>query len=64
MSFSGTGTLGSPLQRVTGTVMPASILIVEDEPAIRDLLAVNLRHDGYRPVLAADAGEARRRIDA
>ncbi len=44
--------------------MPASILIVEDEPAIRDLLAVNLRHGGYRPILASDAADARRKIDA
>ncbi len=44
--------------------MPASILVVEDEPAIRDLLAVNLRHGGYRPLQAADAGSARRQIDA
>src|SRR5690606_6909991 len=34
--------------------MPASILVVEDEPAIRDLLAVNLRHGGYRPLQASD----------
>ncbi len=44
--------------------MPASILVVEDEPAIRDLLAVNLRHGGYRPLQASDAGSARRQIDA
>ena len=43
--------------------MPASILVVEDEPAIRDLLAVNLRHGGYRPLQASDAGSARRQID-
>ncbi len=44
--------------------MPASILVVEDEPAIRDLLSVNLRHGGYRPLQASDAGSARRQIDA
>jgi two-component system phosphate regulon response regulator PhoB len=43
--------------------MPASILVVEDEPAIRDLLAVNLRHGGYKPLQAGDAGSARRQID-
>ena len=43
--------------------MPASILIVEDEPAIRDLLTVNLRHGGYLPLQAADAASARRVID-
>src|SRR5690606_9824296 len=44
--------------------MPASILVVEDEPAIRDLLTVNLRHGGYRPLQAGDAGSAKRQIDA
>ena len=43
--------------------MPASILVVEDEPAIRDLLAVNLRHGGYKPLQASDASSARRQID-
>ena len=43
--------------------MPASILVVEDEPAIRDLLAVNLRHGGYKTLQASDAGSARRQID-
>jgi two-component system phosphate regulon response regulator PhoB len=42
----------------------AKILIVEDEPAIRELLALNLRHAGYEPVHAADAAAARRAIDA
>ncbi|MFM1989673.1 MAG: PhoB [Pseudomonadota bacterium] len=44
--------------------MTAKILIVEDEPAIRELLALNLRHAGYEPVHAADAAAARRAIDA
>jgi two-component system, OmpR family, phosphate regulon response regulator PhoB len=26
------------------------ILIVEDEPAIAELIAVNLRHNGFQPV--------------
>lgn len=39
--------------------MPARILIVEDEPAIRELLNVNLRHSGYEVHQAGDAGEAR-----
>jgi two-component system phosphate regulon response regulator PhoB len=42
----------------------ANILVVEDEPAIRELIAVNLRHAGYVPVLAADAVSAKRQIDA
>lgn len=44
--------------------MTAKILIVEDEPAIRELLALNLRHAGFEPVLAADGAAARREIDA
>jgi two-component system phosphate regulon response regulator PhoB len=44
--------------------LTAKILIVEDEPAIRELLALNLRHAGFEPVLAADAAAARREIDA
>jgi two-component system phosphate regulon response regulator PhoB len=42
----------------------AKILIVEDEPAIRELLAINLRHAGFLPVHAPDAASARREIDA
>jgi two-component system phosphate regulon response regulator PhoB len=42
----------------------AKILIVEDEPAIRELIAVNLRHAGHEVVQAADAQEAREYIDA
>ncbi len=44
--------------------MTAKILIVEDEPAIRELLALNLRHAGFEPVHAPDAAAARREIDA
>ncbi len=44
--------------------MTARILIVEDEPAIGELIAVNLRHAGYTPVLAHDAAAARQQIDA
>jgi two-component system phosphate regulon response regulator PhoB len=41
-----------------------TILVVEDEPAIRELIGVNLRHAGYEPVFASDAASARRQIDA
>jgi two-component system phosphate regulon response regulator PhoB len=44
--------------------LTAQILIVEDEPAIRELLALNLRHAGFEPLHAADAAAARRQIDA
>ena len=40
------------------------ILIVEDEPAIAELVAVNLRHNGLSPVWAEDAASAQREIDA
>lgn len=39
--------------------MTALILVVEDEPAIRELVAVNLRHAGYR-VDGVDSAEAAR----
>jgi two-component system phosphate regulon response regulator PhoB len=38
------------------------ILIVEDEPAIAELIAVNLRHNGFRPVWAEDGDAAQREI--
>src|SRR5690348_16070153 len=40
--------------------MPASILIVEDEPAILELVCVNLEHAGYETLRAASAEEANR----
>jgi two-component system phosphate regulon response regulator PhoB len=39
------------------------ILIVEDEPAIAELIAVNLRHNGLSPVWAEDGISAQREID-
>ena len=39
------------------------ILIVEDEPAIAELIAVNLRHNGFQPVWAIDAETAQRELD-
>ena len=36
----------------------ATILVVEDEPAIQELIAINLEHAGYQPVQAADAEQA------
>lgn len=43
--------------------MPA-VLIVEDEPAIAELIAVNLRHNGFRPIWAMDSASAQRELDA
>ncbi|MCC2674668.1 MAG: putative response regulator, OmpR [Ramlibacter sp.] len=40
------------------------ILIVEDEPAIAELIAVNLRHNGLAPTWAEDGDAAQREIDA
>jgi two-component system phosphate regulon response regulator PhoB len=40
------------------------ILIVEDEPSIAELIAVNLRHNGFQPVWAEDGSTAQREIDA
>jgi len=39
------------------------VLIVEDEPAIQDLLSLNLRHAGFRPLMAADVASARTQLD-
>ncbi len=44
--------------------MTAKILIIEDEPAIRDLLGLNLRHAGYTVEQASDAASGRQRLDA
>ncbi|MEO5672059.1 MAG: phosphate regulon transcriptional regulator PhoB [Ramlibacter sp.] len=40
------------------------ILIVEDEPAIAELISVNLRHNGFLPVWAEDGTAAQRELDA
>lgn len=40
------------------------VLIVEDEPDIAELVAVNLRHGGFEPVWARDGVAAQREIDA
>lgn len=40
------------------------VLIVEDEPAIAELIAVNLRHNGFAPTWAMDSDSAQRELDA
>ena len=40
------------------------VLIVEDEPAIAELIAVNLRHNGFRPTWAMDSTSAQVELDA
>jgi two-component system phosphate regulon response regulator PhoB len=39
-------------------------LIVEDEPAIAELISVNLRHSGFRPIWAMDSATAQAEIDS
>ena len=38
-------------------------LIVEDEPAIAELIAVNLRHHGFDPVIAENGAEAQKAMN-
>ena len=40
------------------------VLVVEDEAAIAELIAVNLRHNGFQPTWAMDSETAQREIDA
>jgi two-component system, OmpR family, phosphate regulon response regulator PhoB len=43
---------------------PPRVLVVEDEPAIAELVAVNLRHNGFAPLVAPDGVAAQRELDA
>ena len=40
------------------------ILVVEDEAPIAELIAVNLRHNGYQITWATDGAVAQRELDA
>ncbi len=40
------------------------VLIVEDEAPIAELIAVNLRHNGFQPTWAMDSQTAQRELDA
>jgi len=42
----------------SGVVMGGAILVVEDEPAIQELIAVNLEHAGHQVLRAANVAEA------
>jgi two-component system phosphate regulon response regulator PhoB len=42
--------------------MSATVLVVEDEPQIQELVAVNLEHSGHRVLRAASAEEAEKAI--
>jgi DNA-binding response OmpR family regulator len=46
------------IEIVTEDLMPARILIVDDEPPIVDMLAYNLRRANYEVVIARDGQEA------
>ena len=41
-----------------------TVLIVEDEPSIAELISVNLRHSGFRPIWAMDAVTAQAELEA
>jgi two-component system phosphate regulon response regulator PhoB len=41
----------------------ARVLVVEDESAIAELIAINLRHNGMLPLLASDGVAAQKHID-
>lgn len=43
---------------------PPRVLIVEDEPAIAELVAVNLKHGGFLPICAENGESAQREINA
>jgi two-component system phosphate regulon response regulator PhoB len=40
------------------------VLVVEDEPSIAELIAVNLRHNGFAPTVVYDGSAAQREVDA
>lgn len=44
--------------------MGSTILVIEDEPAIAELIAVNLTHAGHKVLRAMDTRQARTLIDA
>jgi two-component system phosphate regulon response regulator PhoB len=41
----------------------SSVLVVEDETAIAELIAINLRHSGFQVLIAADADAAQAQVD-
>lgn len=41
----------------------SSVLVVEDEAAIAELISINLRHAGYEVTIAATADQAQREVD-
>ena len=43
--------------------MPSNILVIEDEPAIAELISVNLQHAGFHAVRAYNAEQARNLVN-
>jgi len=41
-----------------------TVLVVEDESAIAELISVNLRHSGFRPIWAMDSATAQTELDS
>ena len=60
----GRAAAAEPLRAETRAHGQETLLIVEDEPAVRNLVASALRHDGYRLLVAASAEEALAVADA
>jgi len=48
----------------TDSALPANVLVVDDEPNIRDLVSVALRFHGFVVRTAGDARDAQRELDA
>ena len=48
----------APATNASGMAMRGAILVVEDEPAIQELIAVNLEHAGHQVLRAASVPEA------
>jgi len=46
-----------------GTTEPSHILVVDDDKRLRELLRKYLAEQGFRVTVAADAGDARRKLD-
>ena len=46
-----------------GQALKQTVLVVEDESAIAELISLNLRHAGYEVTLAASAEQAQAAVD-
>src|SRR5215831_14428564 len=46
-----------------GTAEPSHILVVDDDKRLRELLRKYLTEQGFRVTVAADAADARRKLD-